>query len=264
MSRWFLLLAGYGVIAVACQFGWLGNHWAMQMDQWENLSPNQTTWLGTDHLGRDVLASLFQGCRMAVGIGSIAAIISLSLGTFAGLAAGWYGRRADQILVWLAGATTAIPGLLLALTLAFALGAGFWTLCLAIGFSSWVAVFRLVRVEVRRIRLEDYVGAAHAWGATWSHLWSKHLLPQLAPLLKVQFGLLFIFAVKAEVILSFLGVGLIDQPSWGQMIADAWAWNDLGAGRWWRLTGATCAMAGLVLAVQQLCEGTAHRKQAAR
>ena len=64
MRRWFLLLVAYGVIAVACQFGWLENSWAMRMPQWENLSPRKTAWLGTDHFGRDVLASIFQGCRM--------------------------------------------------------------------------------------------------------------------------------------------------------------------------------------------------------
>lgn len=261
MKRWLTLLGIYLALALACQGGWIGSDWAEQHDLLENIPPSARAWLGTDHLGRSLSANLLQGCRLALGLGSLSALLGVLLGTLLGALAGWKQGTVDAVCLWIAGVSTAIPGLLLALLLAFVLGHGFWTLCLAIGFSSWVGIFRLVRAEVLRLQNQSFVGAAQSFGASPWFVFRRHFLPHLKPMLAVQFGLLFVFAVQAEVILSFLGVGIDSMPSWGRMIADAWAWDDLGFGNYWRMGSATLAMAGLVLAVQQICEISLPQKE---
>ena len=257
MRKWLLLLAAYGVLALL--FGGriqdpdLTRSW---------LAPGPGGLLGTDQLGRDVLGWTLAGARVAVVVGLLAACIATALGALAGLLAGWFGGRVDATLLGIAGTVSALPGILLILVLAYLLGGGYVGVFAAVGLVSWVAVYRVVRSEVRRLRGLPYVEAALLHGAPAAHVLRRHLLPNLAPLLLVQFTLLFTWAVKAEVILSFLGVGMQDAPSWGLMMADAWGFEDLENGHWWRLAAATLAMLGLVLPVQRLGDRLAQSRSA--
>lgn len=217
-------------------------------------APSLAHPFGTDQLGRDLLLWSMHGSRVAVIVGSVAAGMALLLGTVAGLLAGWYGGRLDALMLWLSGSVAAIPNLLLILLLSWLLGGGYLGVFLAVGCVSWVGIYRLVRSEVQRMRALPYVTAAISQGASAGHLMRQHLLPNLRAVLGAQFLLHFVFAVKAEALLSFLGVGMHETPSWGRMIAEAWAFDDLGEGRWWRLLAASLAMAGLVLALQGLTE----------
>jgi peptide/nickel transport system permease protein len=254
MRFWLLLLALYACAAVATTLGWF----PVELDL-ANLQPDRApsmdAWLGTDHLGRDVLRSVLHGCRVALVVGCLAAGVALLIGTVAGCLAGWYGGRLDAFLLWLSGSVAAIPGILLVLLVSWILGGGYAGVFLAVGLVSWVGIYRMVRSEVQRLRHAPFVTAATLHGARAPHILRRHLLPNLVPLLSTQFLLHFIFAVKAEAVLSFLGVGMHEAPSWGRLIADAWAFDDLGSGRWWRLTAATLAMAGLVLGLQKVTLG---------
>lgn len=124
------------------------------------------------------------------------------------------------------------------------------------GRCTWFAVgtSRLVRAETLRLRAADFVTAARAQGAGGVRIAARHLLPNLAPLLGVQFALAFVFAVKAEIVLTFFGLGGGASASWGRMLADAWGFDDLVHGRWARLLAVTAAAAGLVLAVHALAD----------
>jgi len=250
VRKWALLLALYGLLALGAATGLLARNYDVQQERLEAAPPCAQALLGTDHLGRDVLARVVQGARIAFFVGSLAAGIALFLGALLGLLAGWYGGWLDEAAVWISGAVAAIPGILLILAIGFMLGPGETTVITAIGLAAWVWIFRLVRAEVLRLKVAEFVLAARAAGAGGPRILFRHLLPNLKPLLTVQFTLQFVYAVKTEVVVSFLGVGMVNEPSWGAMIAHAR--DDLPQGRWWPLTFATLAMFGLVLAVQAL------------
>jgi peptide/nickel transport system permease protein len=214
--------------------------------------PITGAWLGTDHLGRDLSAQLAQGVRVALAVGVLAAGGAVMLGTLMGMIGAWFRGWIDQTVLWISSTVVAIPGILLVIAIASVLDKGILALVLAFTLVSWVSSYRLIRAEVMRLKSMDFVTAAKASGASTVRILGGHLLPHLWPLIKVQFSLSFIWAIQTEAILSFLGVGLAEAPSWGRMIADAWAWNDLGSGHIWRLASATLALAGLSLAVQRL------------
>ncbi len=249
-----LLLGLYLLAGMAAAVGWIGGGWAEMRDGLEGAPPGAAGLLGADHLGRDVLARVLQGTWIALLVGGVAAGLSVGLGALFGLLAGWHRGWVDDCLNWVSGVVAAVPGILLILVVGFALGGGLGAVCLAIGISTWVGIYRLVRAEVLRLKELEFVDAARASGAgSWRVLF-HHLLPNLRSLLAVQFSLRFVYAIKAEVLVSFLGVGLQREPSWGRMIARAQ--YDLGDGLWWPLASATVAMAGLVLAVQWLAENS--------
>lgn len=251
MKAGLFVLALYVLGALATAVGFF--HLEIDLDNFQaNLAPSAQHWIGTDHLGRDLFSLAINGGRVALIVGTLAAGVALLIGTTAGCLAGWYGGKVDTFLMWLAGSIAAIPGILLILLMSWIMNGGYVGVFLAVGLVSWVGIYRMVRSEVQRLRHAHFVVAAQLQGAGATHIFQRHLLPNMLPLLSTQFLLHFIFAVKAEAILSFLGVGMHDSPSWGRLIADAWALDDLGSGRWWRLTAATVAMAGLVLALQQV------------
>ncbi len=258
MSRRLLRLGLllYLAVGLAAAAGWIGADWAVMRDGAEALPPGGGALLGTDHLGRDVLARVLQGTWVALLVGGVAAGLAVAAGTLLGLLAGWFRGWLDELLLWCSGVVAAVPGILLILVVGYALDRGLASVCLAIALATWVGVFRLVRGEVLRLKELEFVAAARAAGAGAGAVLLRHLLPNLRRLLAVQFSLRFVYAVKAEVLVSFLGVGLQSEPSWGRMIARAQV--DLGNGLWWPLAAATAAMAGLVLVVQLLAEDAAE------
>jgi ABC-type dipeptide/oligopeptide/nickel transport system permease subunit len=212
-------------------------------------APGKIYLLGTDVLGRSVLARLIHGARLSLWVGFLSTGIAIPIGVLLGLVAGMSRRWADTLIVWLYTTLDAIPTLLLLLSLALLLptGKGLVTVCLALGTTSWVTTCRIVRGEVMRQRELPYVRSARAIGvSTWRIAW-RHVLPNLWHVVLVQASLVFVYAVKSEVILSYLGVGIVDRPSWGVMIDDARV-ELIGRGAWWQFAGATAALFILVLA----------------
>jgi peptide/nickel transport system permease protein len=244
---------------LASVFG-LGSDWANGAERAEHLEPSATAWLGTDQLGRDLAAMTLQGCWTAFLIGGLAAGGAIIVGAGLGLLSGWYHGWLDRFVLWLSTAVSAIPGVVLILVIAAAMGPGLAALITAFVAVSWVGVYRIVRAETRRLREEEYVSTALASGARTRSILGRHLLPQFLPLIAVQYGLAFVGAIQAEAVLSFLGLGAPDLASWGRMIAEAWTWDDLGHGRWWRLSAASLALAGLALCVQTLSQSGARRR----
>ena len=224
--------------------------------------PSPAHWAGTDQVGRDVLLGAVLGVRTALRVGLLAAGVALLLGAALGLLAGWRGGAWDRAVLLATTWVSAVPSLLLLLVLAFLFGGGSTGVFLAVGLVSWVGVSRLVRAEVLRLRAAPFLEAARAQGGGGFLLLRRHVLPHLAPVCAVQFALVFVGAVKAEVVLSFLGIGLESAPSWGRMIADAWAFDDLGQGRPWRLLLATLFMTGLVAALHLWAERVDERRAA--
>lgn len=211
--------------------------------------PSWEHWLGLDVLGRSVLDRVLQGSRVALTVGFFATAIAVPLGAALGLVAGYFRGWVDAFVVWLYSTLDAVPTILLLLALALVLptGKGLATVCIALGVTSWVSTCRVVRGETIRQKELDYVRAARSVGAGNARILFVHMLPNVMHLLLVQASLVFVYAIKSEVILSYLGVGVQNFPSWGVMIDDA-RLELVGRGVWWQFAAATAALFVLVLA----------------
>ncbi|MGV8039107.1 MAG: ABC transporter permease [Thermoanaerobaculaceae bacterium] len=210
-------------------------------------------WLGTDALGRDVLARLLWGGRVSLALGLLALAVSTLLGTLVGLAAGWAGGVLDATLMRLADAVLAVPMLVLVLLLTALLRPSLGVLAVVIGLSSWMGVARLVRAQVQSLRQRDFVLGLRAIGASRTRILLRHVLPNTLAPLGQDAALRLGDLVLIESSLSFLGFGV--QPptaSWGSMLADGQA--ALGSG-WWLVVFPGCLLAVTVLATALLAEG---------
>jgi peptide/nickel transport system permease protein len=211
------------------------------------MAPTWEHWFGTDFLGRDVLARAVHGINTAFTVGATAGLISVLIGTSLGAIAGYFGGYVDEFIVWIYTTLDNIPYILLIAAMAFALGPGLSTICITFGVTSWTGLCRLVRGEVLKHREKEYVQAALSIGAGHTRRIVRHIIPNVTHLVIIQFSLGFVGFIKAEVILSYLGLGVeAGMPSWGTMINDARL--ELARGVWWNLLAATLFMFGLVLA----------------
>ena len=213
-------------------------------------SPSSSHWMGTNELGQDVLVRLVQGTRIAYKVGIITSLIAIPIGVLLGCLAGYFGGRVDDFIVWLYSTFASIPGLLFILAIAMVVGKGLTGIYLGIGLTTWVGLCRLVRGEVMKHKEQTYVQAAKALGLGSGRIMFKHILPNISHVVIVTFTLRFPAAVGTEVFMSFLGIGVQDQPSWGLMINNARM--RLWQGVWWEMTFVTIALFLLVLAFNLL------------
>ena len=185
-------------------------------------SPAASPPLGTDELGRSILARLLAGASVSLGVAAAAVSVSSVFGSTLGLLAGERGGLLDASVGRLADLVLAFPGLLLAVALAAVLGPSALNTVLALSAAGWVPYARLARTEARRVSSLDFVAAARAAGAARPRLVVRHLLPNVAAPLVVQATLHLAGAILAESALSFLGLGVPPPaPSWGSMLAGA-------------------------------------------
>jgi len=212
--------------------------------------PSSKHLMGTDALGRDVMQRLIQGTRIAYKVGIITALIAIPIGVFFGCLAGYFGGRVDDFVVWLYSTVASIPGLLFILAIAMVVGKGLLGIYLGIGLTTWVGLCRLIRGEVMKHKEQAYVQAARALGLSWPRILFRHILPNVFHVIIVTFTLRFPAAVSTEVIMSFLGIGVATEPSWGLMINSARM--RLWQGVWWEMTFVTLAIFGPVLAFNLL------------
>ena len=173
-------------------------------------------------------------------IGFIVTGISLPIGITLGALAGYYGGRVDALIVWLYSVVSSVPSILLIVGISYVLEKGITAICIALGAVSWVGLCRLIRGEVLKHRNREYVLAVRLLGAGDAIIIFRHILPNVIHLAIVTASLLILSAIKSEVILTFLGVGIQDGASWGTMITDAT--GALVTGIWWPLVGVTSAM----------------------
>jgi peptide/nickel transport system permease protein len=181
-------------------------------------------WLGTDELGRDVLARLFAGGRASLSVVAAGVLLGCFIGMTVGVLAGFYGGRLDLVLMRMVDAHLAVPLIISALVVATALGTGFLNTALALGIASWALYARLIRAETLKLREESFFDAGIALGASNFRLMTRHLLPNLLGTVFIVASLEMGGLVVTESSLSYLGMGM--QPpdaSWGQMIRSAQA-----------------------------------------
>jgi peptide/nickel transport system permease protein len=186
------------------------------------LSVNERThWMGTDENGADVASRMIHASRIALGIGFIATGIALVIGTIIGGLMGYFSGIVDIIGMRLVEIFEAIPTLFLLLSFVAFFGRSIYMMMVIIGITAWSGYARYVRAEFLKLRQQDFVQAAIASGLPLRSILFRHMLPNgLAPLLvATSFGVAS--AILAEATLSFLGLGLVDDPSWGQLLNQA-------------------------------------------
>lgn len=181
----------------------------------------KTFWMGTDKYGRDILSRLIVGTRVSLSVGSIAVLISLTLGILLGSLAGYYRGRTDDVIIWFINVIWSIPTLLLVFAITLVLGKGFWQVFIAVGLTLWVSVARMIRGQVFSIRELEYIEATRALGYGDFRTITRHILPNVMGPVLVMGASNFATAIVIEAGLSFLGVGVQPpQPSWGLMIKE--------------------------------------------
>ena len=184
-------------------------------------APSRAFPLGTDAQGRDVLSRLLFGARLSLAVGLASQLIALGVGLTLGLAAGFYGRSVDALVMRAADVTLAFPSLLLLIAVAAAVKPTLPVVCVVIGVVGWAGMARLVRGQVLVVRRLDYVHAARAFGASDARLAARHVLPNVLGPVIVAATLGVGGAIMAEAALSFVGLGAPPPtPSWGAMVAE--------------------------------------------
>lgn len=182
---------------------------------------DRTHWFGTDENGADVLSRMIHASRIALGIGLVATGIAMLIGIVVGGLMGWFSGVVDLAGMRLVEIFEAVPTLFLLLTFVAFFGRSLYLMMVIIGLTGWTGYARFVRAEFLRLREQDYVQAAVACGLPLHSILFRHMLPNgVAPILvAASFGIAS--AILAEAMLSFLGLGLVDDPSWGQMLNQA-------------------------------------------
>ncbi len=209
---------------------------------------------GGDKWGRDVLKKAIKGAQVSIFVGVSSAVVATLIGALLGAVAGYFRGWIDDLLEWFYSVFTSIPYILLILAFAAVFRtnttlshAGVATIVAVLSLTGWTGVYRLMRAEYIKHRSREYVRAADAIGASHASRIFVHILPNASHVVLVQISLLTVAFIKAEVILSFLGLGVpVDLVSWGTMLAEAT--NELVIGKWWQLVAAGAGMAVLVTA----------------
>ena len=217
-----------------------------------DLPPSREHWLGTDNLGRSVALRLVQGSRIAFLVGVFTSLIAIPLGVVLGLAGGYFGGKTDSFVVWLCATVSSMPSLLFILAIALVAGKGLAGIVAGIGLTTWVGTWRPIRPETMKPLPRAYVESALILVYSHARLMFRHILPNVAHIVLIQLSIRFPSAVSTEVFVSFLGIGVQGEPSWGVMINNAR--TRLWQGVWWEMVFTTLAIFSLVLVFNHLAD----------
>ncbi|MFJ8585551.1 ABC transporter permease [Streptomyces sp. NPDC093595] len=211
-------------------------------------APSGAFPLGTDQFGRSLLGLLVWGARVSLAVGLLAAALSVAIGTLVGIVAGHFGGRLSTLLMRITDWFLVMPSLVLAIVLATVMSRSMWTVILAIGVTSWPTTARLVRAQTIAVESRPYIERARALGGGHGHVMSRHVLPNVMPLVLAQTTLCISGAILTEATLAFLGLGDPTVVSWGGMLQDAREAGAVSSGHWWYLAPPGIAIAVVALA----------------
>ncbi len=254
------LLIVLGMCAVAVGAGLISPHDPYDQEVAGRLKPpvwmeggSPTHILGTDPVGRDILARIIYGSRISLATGAVSVIISVIIGVLLGLMGGYYGGATDSVITNLVNVMMAFPFMLLALTAVAVMGPSFQNMVIVLGITGWPIYTRVVRAETAQLKALEFVVAARAIGFTSLRILARHILPNLFNTIVVTSSLEVARMIIMESILSFLGLGVQPPtPSWGGM---------LGEGRtyllthWWLATFPGLAIFVTTLGINLLGDG---------
>lgn len=247
-----LIILVFLVVAAMAQFFGFASAWDTPVGA-QYLPPNFSEfklWLGTDILGRSVMYKTIQGTRVALSVGLVTAVLSAPIGIFFGCVSGYFGGIIDDLIIWFITTLSSIPNILLLIAISYSMGRGMAAVYIALTSTSWISLARILRGEVIKHKQKEYLVAAESLGANHSSRIFKHLLPNVTHQIILSMTFMVEIAIRSEVLLSYLGLGVQNLPSWGKMIDDAK--GELSTGVWWQLTAATVAMFFLMFAINVL------------
>jgi ABC-type dipeptide/oligopeptide/nickel transport system permease subunit len=213
--------------------------------------------LGTDRQGRSIFIRAVYSAKVAIQVGVIVSVFAVGFGSLLGAAAGYFGGVVDHAVIWLYSTFSSIPDLVLLIVLAFLFRGSeiertLIPLYVAFAMTYWIGPCRVTRGEALKLKQLDFVQAANALGAGNGRILVRHILPNTAHLVFINLSLLFIAAIKGEVVLTYLGLGLKEGASWGIMVDQSQP--EVVSGFFWQIGAATFFMFVLVLAFNVLTD----------
>ena len=233
LKKWLGLGLTMAALLAALGAPWLAAHDPLRTDFAQSLKPPGAPGhvLGTDQLGRDLLARVLHGARLALFIGGCTVVLTALVGGALGLVAGFIERWPSTVLMRIADVQLSFPFILLAMTINAIVGLGLRNIILSLSAAGWVVYARVVRGEVLSVKERDYVHAAAALGMSRTRLLLRHVLPNVAPSIVVVASLQFSSFIVAEAAISFLGFGIQPPtPAWGSMLSES---RDFLYFAWW-------------------------------
>ncbi|MBM79259.1 MAG: hypothetical protein CMJ78_01540 [Planctomycetaceae bacterium] len=224
---------------------------------WQATKEGLALVFGTDRQGRSISMRAVYSVKVAIQVGVVTAFISVLIGSVLGTAAAFFGGVVDHVVTWLYTTFASIPNLVLLVLLAHMFTESQFENTLvpvyvAFCLTFWIGPCRVIRGETLKLKELEYIQAATAIGFSRPYIMVKHIIPNAAHLMLINFSLLFIGAIKSEVILSFLGLGVKRGPSWGIMIKQSG--QEVVNGFFWQIGTATGFMFVLVLAFNILSD----------
>jgi peptide/nickel transport system permease protein len=254
----------YGIIAILVSFELIGQDWSLLNEEgFEGMT--SAHWFGTNINGQDIFSRAIQGTKTAFQVGLMVAITSTAIGGILGAIAGYFHRTIiDEVIMWLYGCIDAIPFYLFVAAVAFALkNAEFeflgkerslapFAMHIAMIATFWSSTCRIVRGEVIKIRGLEYIQAAKAVGVGPLTIIRRHVMPNTFHILLVQSTIAFVGAIKSEVILTFLGMGVQDGVSWGVMLSEST--SDVLRGHFGNFLGASGFLFVLVISFNMFAD----------
>ena len=209
--------------------------------------------LGTTETGEDTLILALRAFRTALIIGGLTSVLYIVVGTLLGILSGFFRGWVDDAVQYVYTVVASVPEILLLVAIIIVFGKSLPTMCLALSMTSWIGLCRLIRGETLRISERQFIMAARSLGQSRWKIVMRHILPNVMHLVLISFVVGFSGLVRAEAILSYLGVGSpVGTPSWGAMIDGARNEMSRDPFVWWNITAATAALLGLVLALNLL------------
>ena len=211
--------------------------------------PSSKFWFGTDGQGRSVLSLVIWGSRISLIVGLAATLITVLIGATIGLIAGFFGEWRETILMRVTDWFLVIPFLPLAIVLSVILKPSLGTVIFVIGVTSWPSTARIIRAQVLSVKTRTYVERGNALGAGNWHLVTRHILPNVGPLIFANTILIVAVAILTETTLSFLGLGPdpTTSISWGTILESAFGAGAAFSGYWWWIMPPGLAIVLLVL-----------------
>jgi len=211
-------------------------------------TPSEFSPLGTDNFGRSVWAQFVWGARISLLVGLAATAIAIVVGSAVGITAGYFGGWFGAVMMRLTEWFLVIPFLPLAIVLAAVLGPSVQNIILVIGITSWPVTARIVRAQVLSLKERLYVERSRAFGASSRYIMTRHVLPNVSPLILANLTLTVPVAILSETTLSFLGLGDPTRASWGKMLEEAYSAGAVTRNAWWYYLPPGLGVMAIVLA----------------
>jgi peptide/nickel transport system permease protein len=211
-------------------------------------APGSEYWLGADGYGRSMVDVTIWGARISLAVGLLATFMSVGVGAVLGIVAGHYRGWVEAVVLRVTDWFLVLPTLVLATALASVLKPGMTTVIVAIGVTSWPGTARLVRAQTLAVEARPYIERARALGGGHRHVMTRHVLPNVMPLVLAQTTLSVAGAILAEATLAFLGLSDPTKVSWGTTLQLARQIGAVSAGNWWILLPPGLAIAVVSLA----------------